>query len=194
MFGNLVRQCPKKHLGQNFLISSNILSWNYEPGGNHFVEMCSGYGPMTSTLFLTGVALEGTVELDGCLAFLLTKRLDLLAPTFSVNALTFSIPRFLTNQVLGVAGNIPFSITKPLLFSVWNSCPAVLWLMLHTNSTSLFGSPPPDATTLLSFRFSSRRSLMWESSYFFPRPSSDCSTQILRVRFRSSAKRGLLQV
>ncbi|AGO28374.1 dimethyladenosine transferase [Candidatus Tremblaya phenacola PAVE] len=197
MFGGLIRCFPKKHLGQNFLISNSIWGWVILKGKEtkYNVELCSGYGPLTIMLLKSKAPITASIELDGALAFMTAKRYSLFLSAFVTNILTFSFKRFGRGMQFVLRGNLPFGITKPLLSSIPKCCLSGLCLMLHPNSPVLVGAfATIQDVSLLSYQFGSRTILILDSSYFFPRPKINCFLLRLGLRFCSRVKLLILRV
>jgi 16S rRNA A1518/A1519 N6-dimethyltransferase RsmA/KsgA/DIM1 with predicted DNA glycosylase/AP lyase activity len=197
MFRNLIRCSPKKHLGQNFLVSNSIwgrvISKTKETKYN--VEMCSGYGPLTIMLLKFRTPIAVSIELDSILAFMTAKRYSPFLSAFTTNILTFSFIRFGIGMRLVLRGNLPFGITKALLPSISMCCQSDLYFMLHPNSPALIGSfTTIQDASLISYQFESRTILILDSSYFFPRPQINCFFLRLGLRFCPRVKLMILEV
>jgi len=118
---------PRKRFGQNFLISSRIIAEivanvNPQPG-QHLVEIGPGQGAITHRLVAIG-ALVDAIELDRDLV-------QQLASDFaehknfrlhSADILQFelrSLCKDLPKQKLRLVGNLPYNISSPLLFKLF---------------------------------------------------------------------------
>lgn len=120
---------PRKRFGQNFLVSSRIIAEiiaNVNPRvTDHIVEIGPGQGALTNLLVASGAKIEA-IELDRDLAELLTahfadkKNFKL----YSADILQFPLQSLCPKanvQKLRLVGNLPYNISSPLLFKLFEN-------------------------------------------------------------------------
>ncbi|HQM36591.1 MAG TPA: 16S rRNA (adenine(1518)-N(6)/adenine(1519)-N(6))-dimethyltransferase RsmA, partial [Candidatus Marinimicrobia bacterium] len=116
---------PKKRLGQNFLIDPNILRKIVrviEPQRDDIiVEIGPGKGALTRLLLESGAEIHA-IELDPELVNYLKQELGQFENfhLYYADAVQFDFSDlFNRNQKIKIAGNIPYNITSPLLFRLF---------------------------------------------------------------------------
>lgn len=118
---------PKKRLGQHFLTDPNTLkkivkTINPKPSET-IIEIGSGKGALTKLLLDSGASIHA-IEIDRHLLPILKEKFSKM-PNFHLHhtdALTFNIMALIKNSnKIRVAGNIPYNITSPLLFWVYDN-------------------------------------------------------------------------
>lgn len=112
----------RKRFGQNFLIDHQVIYAIIEaidPQPNqHFVEIGPGLGALTKPLIASGAQLDA-IEID---RDLIADLQSLDAPNFKLynaDILTFDL-HTLGNNTLRLVGNLPYNISTPLLFKIFN--------------------------------------------------------------------------
>lgn len=178
------------------MVSHSIQDYTNSVVSSPIVEVCSGYGPMTIMFTRSSINLIGSIELDNPLVFVINKRFGSLLTVCQANVISYCFGRIrLSNLVqLSVSGNIPFGITKPLLFHLLPNCLGEFCLMLHPNSLRFLISSYTWDVTSLAYQFSSKPLILLDSSYFYPRPQTDCVILLLRSRFLPTTKYLFLSV
>ncbi|HQQ86342.1 MAG TPA: rRNA adenine dimethyltransferase family protein, partial [Candidatus Marinimicrobia bacterium] len=116
---------PKKRLGQNFLIDPNILRKIVrviEPQRDDIiVEIGPGKGALTRFLLESNAEIHA-IELDPELVNYLKQELGQFENfhLYYADAVRFDFSDlFNRNQKIKIAGNIPYNITSPLLFRLF---------------------------------------------------------------------------
>ncbi len=114
-------QHPRKRFGQNFLVDKNIINKiisaiNPQPADN-IVEIGPGRGALTYPL-LKRVAQLTVIEIDRDLANSLAKPGQLTVHCDDV--LAFDFRSIAKNSSIRIAGNLPYNISTPLLFHLFN--------------------------------------------------------------------------
>jgi 16S rRNA (adenine1518-N6/adenine1519-N6)-dimethyltransferase len=117
---------PRKRFGQNFLRDASVVQrivMAVNPqSGDHLVEIGPGEGVMTAALLGQAAALLDAIEIDRDLATHLERRFA-DNPRFRLHrtdALTFDFTRLGTGEKLRVVGNLPYNISTPLLFHLFD--------------------------------------------------------------------------
>ncbi len=112
----------RKRFGQNFLndhnVIENIVAGLHIEQGDHFVEIGPGKGALTESLLTSGVQLD-IIELDRDLVALLKQKFKTQKNLriFAADALRFDFLKLQeSNEKLRVIGNLPYNISTPLLF------------------------------------------------------------------------------
>jgi len=215
---------PKRRLGQTFLVDRNVLDHLVrvvDPAGLAVVEIGAGLGGFTLALAEAGAARVVAVEKDRTLAALLAENVagrpeisvhvgDALAEDLrelgleAARAGAQAAPVWATAQATSlrpgpepiIAGNLPYSITSPLLFKLleaplfWSRAVVMVQLEVAERILAAPGGKDYGALTLavavvaeatLAFRVG-RRS-------FYPAPAVD--TAVLTLRRRSVPAGGL---
>lgn len=123
----MIRHTPRKRFGQNFLINQNIIAAiiaAIDPSaGQHILEVGPGGGVLTEAL-VTSRAKVDAVEIDRDLAEALQGRFT--AGNFTlhcIDVLKFPIEELKIqseSKKLRVVGNLPYNISTPLLFKLFN--------------------------------------------------------------------------
>jgi len=118
---------PKKRWGQNFLIDPNILrkivrTIDPKPGDT-IIEIGAGKGALTQFL-LDSKATIHAFEIDSDLIPVLKDKFPnkINLTLHQADVLTFDYSRlFKLNQKVRIVGNIPYNITSPLLFKIFEN-------------------------------------------------------------------------
>ncbi len=117
----------KKRFGQNFLIDPNILRKiirTVDPKTDDIiVEIGSGKGALTDLLIESGAVIHA-IEIDNDLIPELERKFSLKSNfhLHHADALKFDLPSLKpANQKIRIVGNVPYNITSPLLFKVFNN-------------------------------------------------------------------------
>jgi 16S rRNA (adenine1518-N6/adenine1519-N6)-dimethyltransferase len=141
---------PKKSLGQNFLIHENViesilrlLDLNRNDG---VVEIGSGLGFVTRRL-LQIAGQVWAVEVDDALVERLRQSDWAAEPRLHLiqgDILTVPLPQMLPSTKLKLAGNLPYSISTPVLFRVfdWRAHFSSLVLMVQKEVADRIASRP----------------------------------------------------
>lgn len=127
---------PSRRLGQSFLVNPGprdaAVTALKDAGCDGFLEIGPGLGALTCALCRTGDPVAA-VEVDGRLVHYLSERLQPACPDLIlVHADALEVDyaelarRHLPGRSCGVAGNIPYSITSPLIFRLLDY--AAVWV------------------------------------------------------------------
>lgn len=115
---------PQKHLGQNFLVDSNILKkaleWSQPQKGDVFVEIGPGLGTLSQALINAGVDLYA-VEKDPILAAYLRESLAPGVKNFHLteaDAVQAPLANYSGSQPCKLLANLPYAIASPWLSEV----------------------------------------------------------------------------
>ena len=114
---------PRKHFGQNFLISqpiiNNILHALHLSRTDHVLEIGPGLGALTLPLLQILDTLTA-IEIDKDLyAYLIQKNIHTLK-IFNIDALNFAYATLTPNT--RIIGNLPYNISTPLLLCLLKHC------------------------------------------------------------------------
>jgi 16S rRNA (adenine1518-N6/adenine1519-N6)-dimethyltransferase len=121
---------PRKRFGQNFLRDTAVIhriAWAVAPTArDHLVEIGPGEGVLTAAL-LPGCGRLDAVELDRDLAGLLRQRFadEARFHLHQADALQFDFRSLAQGAKLRVVGNLPYNISTPLLFHLFEQAEAV---------------------------------------------------------------------
>jgi 16S rRNA (adenine1518-N6/adenine1519-N6)-dimethyltransferase len=195
------RHRPKQSLGQNFLIDENIVrktikSLNPLPG-DCFLEIGPGRGALTRFL-VPLVASTVLVEIDG-------RVIDELRASYSQPGVTvqhedilhtdFSFWRKHFRQKIRVVGNIPYHLTSPILFRVFEHAEDIrdCTLMVQREvARRMVGQPSTKEYGILSIfcRFFGTTRLLFDVSpqCFSPKPK--VTSSMVRVELHPPALGG----
>ncbi len=187
---------PKKSLGQNFLRDPNtirkIADAVQAPPGAPVVEIGPGMGAMTAELLRRHphlVALEvderAVAHLNKTLPGLDVRHRDVLDADWAALAAELGGPLY-------VAGNLPYYITSPILFSLVDARThvreAVVMMQLEV-AERLVALPRTKAYGILSVVFQRYADIKLlfrvPPTVFFPRP--DVTSAVVRLAFRPDA-------
>jgi 16S rRNA (adenine1518-N6/adenine1519-N6)-dimethyltransferase len=173
---------PLKRFGQNYLHDQNIIKKiiaEIAPKENEFIiEIGPGQGALTKHLLLskanlTAIEIDKRVIEDIKLRF---ADLNLLQHDF----LDLDLNRFITteNQKLRIVGNIPYNITSPILFKLFDSnifiSDAVLMVQLEVakRMTATKGSKDYGIlSVLLNYYGKTKLSFKVSPNVFYPKPN-----------------------
>lgn len=121
---------PRKRFAQHFLRDATVIQQlvtAISPTvGQHLVEIGPGRGALTLPLLKCGVQLD-VVEIDRELIPQLNA-LGMIYPTLRIHladALTFDFAQLKTDNYLRIIGNLPYNISTPLLFQLFNYLPCI---------------------------------------------------------------------
>lgn len=116
---------PRKRFGQNFLVDNRIIaaiiSVINPQATDHFLEIGPGSGALTASLVASGATIDA-VEIDRDLAYVLQQEYS-RARNFTlhtIDILKFSLPSIQNKKLLRVVGNLPYNISTPLLFKLFD--------------------------------------------------------------------------
>jgi 16S rRNA (adenine1518-N6/adenine1519-N6)-dimethyltransferase len=174
---------PKKSLGQNFLIHENVIEsilclLDLDPNDG-VVEIGPGLGFLTRRL-LQRAGQVWAVEIDNALVERLRQSGWAAEPRFHLihgDVLTVPLTQMLPNKKLKLAGNLPYSISTPVLFRIfdWRGHFSSVVLMVQKEVADRIASAPgtKDYGTLSVWcqvhgRVTEKVSVSPEA--FFPRP------------------------
>jgi 16S rRNA (adenine1518-N6/adenine1519-N6)-dimethyltransferase len=118
---------PRKRFGQNFLIDQNIIDDILDhinpQAGQHIVEIGPGQGALTESLIDSGAHIYA-IEIDRDLAKLLEQNYS-KHKNFKLHCadvLKFELNDLIKSHTkLRIVGNLPYNISSPLLFKLFNS-------------------------------------------------------------------------
>jgi len=118
----------KKRFGQHFLTDQNIVASIVQAiapkPGDHLIEIGPGQGVLTGPLLRAAGALT-VVEIDRDLAQTLARRLDDIDGKLEV--VEQDVLRYpFQGESLRVVGNLPYNISTPLLFHLFDCAPRIL--------------------------------------------------------------------
>ena len=115
---------PRKRFGQNFLrdetvVHRIVMAVNPDPD-QHLVEIGPGEGAMTIQLLARGPRLDA-IEIDRDLVGHLQQRFQAQERfrLYQADALKFDFASLSTGEKLRVVGNLPYNISTPLLFHLF---------------------------------------------------------------------------
>jgi 16S rRNA (adenine1518-N6/adenine1519-N6)-dimethyltransferase len=141
---------PKKSLGQNFLIHERVVETilrllDLAPD-DQVVEIGPGLGFLTRRL-IEYAAKVWAVEVDPALVERLRHAEFAANPKFSLvhgDILEVALPDFLPSRKIKLAGNLPYSISTPVLFRIfeWREHFSTLVLMLQKEVADRMASSP----------------------------------------------------
>ncbi|MCG8341460.1 MAG: 16S rRNA (adenine(1518)-N(6)/adenine(1519)-N(6))-dimethyltransferase RsmA [Chlorobiales bacterium] len=136
----------KKKLGQNFLTDRNICRKIVQSAGivknDRVLEIGPGFGALTSVILEASPSFTA-VEKDPALAAFIHKEL----PSVNViegDFLTINLPDLAAEGPLKIMGNIPYSITTPILFKLLDSRKQIVsatLMMQHEVAQRLIAAP-----------------------------------------------------
>ena len=139
----------RKRFGQNFLTDRNIQSKlisfiNPEPD-NVIVEIGPGKGALTEALVGKTGRLE-VIEIDRDLAKHLSERFGDKITIHTGDALKFDFSVYKTSAPIKVVGNLPYNISTPLLFSLFNYSPLIsdMYFLLQLEVVNRICASPAD--------------------------------------------------
>ncbi len=144
---------PRKRFGQNFLHDHSVIdriiqAINPQPG-QHLVEIGPGQGALTQPLLQRLDHLDA-VELDRDLVALLTTNYaDQGLRLHSMDALKADFCGLVeTNEKLRIIGNLPYNISTPLLFHLFEqkACIADMHFMLQKEVVQRMAAEPGSKT------------------------------------------------
>ncbi len=192
---------PKKRLGQNFLTDKNIarkiINAIDVPVPRLIIEIGPGQGALTDLLLDSGDQYLG-IEIDPGLAEILQKRFS-TASNFMLlkkDFLDVDISK-ITNQFSGknvvVIGNIPYNITSPILFKLFDNADILtqsILMMQKEVGQRLSASPSTKAYGLLAINsqlFAEVRPLFTvPAKLFFPKPKVD--SVVVKLDFKKNVR------
>jgi 16S rRNA (adenine1518-N6/adenine1519-N6)-dimethyltransferase len=141
---------PKKSLGQNFLIHERVIDAILRlldlAGDDEILEIGPGLGFLTRRL-LEHAAKVWAVEVDSVLLERLRRDKFAADPKFELihgDILEVALPVSLSGNKLKVAGNLPYSISTPVLFRLfdWREHFSTMVLMLQKEVADRMASAP----------------------------------------------------
>jgi len=141
---------PKKSFGQNFLVHERVIDailrlLDLSPG-DEVVEIGPGLGFLTRR-FIESAARVWAVEIDPALVERLLHAEFAANPKFSLvhgDILQVALPDFLPRRKVKLAGNLPYSISTPVLFRIfeWREHFSTLVLMVQKEVADRMASAP----------------------------------------------------
>ncbi len=188
---------PKRRLGQNFLVDRNVLGRVVAAAGAGrgltgatALEIGAGFGGLTLALVEAGAARVVAVEKDATLARLLAKNVagrdEVVLAVGDALALDL---RALCGGEAVVVGNLPYSVTTPLLLRLLE--PPLFWpravVMVQLEVAQRILAPPGGkdyGALTLAVAAQARPSLAFRVSRhsFLPQPEVDSAVVILERR------------
>ena len=119
---------PRKRFGQNFLrdgrVIQRIVATLAPRPDDHVVEIGPGRGALTRRLLESGCRFE-VVEIDRDLVALLQEKFPTGLTIHEADALGFDFTALATGGPLRVVGNLPYNISTPLLFHLFDHQAAI---------------------------------------------------------------------
>ncbi len=140
---------PQKHLGQNFLIDSNILKkvlgWISPSKDAVFIEIGPGLGAISQALLKKGVKLHA-VERDPVLVKYLQNTLEKDFPNLQLlhaDAVEHPLAGYNGSESCHVIANLPFAISSPWLDAILSGpiLPQSMVLFLQKEAADRFLAP-----------------------------------------------------
>ena len=198
IFTRMQHIAPKKSLGQNFLVDSNIaekIVRLFEPAeGEVVVEIGPGEGALTTNLLKSGCDVIA-VEIDREAADLIEKRFGSDVEIIRNDILKTDLSRIAADkgvEKLRVIGNIPYYITAPILFHLIDHQRVIsdtTLMMQREVAERLTASPRTKDYGILSVAIQTwtepKRLFNVPPSCFFPRPKVTSTVVALKVRERT---------
>ena len=141
---------PKKSLGQNFLVHERVIDAVLRlldlAGNDEVVEIGPGLGFLTRRL-LEHAAKVWAVEVDRALVERLRRAEFAADPKLELihgDILTVALPKPSSERKMKLAGNLPYSISTPVLFRIfeWREHFSTLVLMLQKEVADRMASGP----------------------------------------------------
>ena len=141
---------PKKSLGQNFLVHERVIDSVLRlldlAAGDEVVEIGPGLGFLTRRL-LEHAAKVWAIEVDPVLVERLRRAEFAADPKLELihgDILVVALPEPSVGKKLKLAGNLPYSISTPVLFRIfeWRECFSTLVLMLQKEVADRVASGP----------------------------------------------------
>lgn len=141
---------PKKSLGQNFLVHEHVIDSVLRlldlAANDHVVEIGPGLGFLTRRL-LEHAAKVWAIEVDPVLVAHLRRAEFAADPKLELihgDILAVSLPESSTERKVKLAGNLPYSISTPVLFRIfeWREHFSTLVLMLQKEVADRMASGP----------------------------------------------------
>jgi 16S rRNA (adenine1518-N6/adenine1519-N6)-dimethyltransferase len=173
---------PLKRFGQNYLHDQNIIKKiiaEIAPNENDLIiEIGPGQGALTQHLLLSKAKLTA-IEIDKRVIDYLKQRfadLNLLQYDF----LDLDLKRFITteNQKLRIVGNIPYNITSPIIFKLFDTntsiSDAVFMVQLEVAKRMTAPSGSKDygiLSVLLNYYGNTKLSFKVSPNVFYPKPN-----------------------
>jgi 16S rRNA (adenine1518-N6/adenine1519-N6)-dimethyltransferase len=184
---------PKKSLGQNFLVDNNVVRKIIEaidPNPDDvFIEIGPGFGVLTEYLVLKAGRVIA-IEIDRRLA-------DRLRHRFQTGTLELCQADFLKTDLVGlaagatvrIAGNIPYHITSPVIFRVFDfrHCVHDMTLMIQREvAERIVAETRTKAYGILSVysQLYSRPKILFTVSRHVFRPKPEVDSAVVRWDFR----------
>ena len=141
---------PKKSLGQNFLVHERVIDSVLRlldlAAGDEVVEIGPGLGFLTRRL-LEHAAKVWAIEVDPVLVERLRRAEFAANPKLELihgDILVVALPEPSVDKKLKLAGNLPYNISTPVLFRIfeWRECFSTLVLMLQKEVADRMASGP----------------------------------------------------
>ncbi|RJQ04509.1 MAG: ribosomal RNA small subunit methyltransferase A [Bacillota bacterium] len=189
---------PRRRLGQHFLVDSNVLERILDvltggatlPRETTILEIGAGLGVLTAALAGTGAGRVVAIEKDPKLAEFLVQNVA-GRPEVEVvvgDALTLDMRALCGGDSL-VVGNLPYSVSTPLLMAILE--PPVFWLravvMVQLEVARRIAAPPGGKdygalTLAVNALAEPRVAFRVSPASFYPRPGVDSAVVTLRRR------------
>lgn len=199
-----IKQLPKKHLGQNFLVDKNIVQKSIQlsnvNAGDKVVEVGPGLGTLTRALLATGCHVYA-IEFDRALFEYLQSTFSDIKNfnVFCGNAVDFPTAGFDSDtQLYKVVANLPYNISTPWFDAILskNNLPDTITVMLQKEAalrlTSLHGSKHYSAISIfLNSAYACDTMFSVARSSFSPMPKVD--SVILHLKKKREVKRFSIQ-
>ena len=187
----------KKKFGQNFLTDRNICRKIVQSAGiensDRVLEIGPGFGALTSAI-LEAVPNFTAVEKDRALAEFIRKEF----PTVTViegDFLTINLPELASGGLLKIMGNIPYSITSPILFKLLDNRKHIVsetLMMQHEVAQRLIAEPNTKEYGILAVQLQA----FCEVSYLFKvnrkvfRPKPEVDSAVVNIIPRTTPMDG----
>lgn len=174
---------PKKHLGQNFLVDKNIVDFIVRVSsieGKNVLEVGGGLGILTKPLSLLSKRLV-VIEKDPYLYEYLREEFSEFTNVSVIHGdiMDIDLKNIFGGEDYSIVSNLPYSITSPFLFKLWDTDPPVdlMVLMLQYDvAQRIMGTKKEDRCPLyVLYSLTHRVEFLKKvsGSVFIPRPKVD---------------------
>ncbi len=180
---------PKKHLGQNFLVDKNMVDFIVRVSsveGKNVLEVGGGLGVLSRPLSILSKRLV-VVEKDRYLYEYLKEELSEFTNVSIVHAdiMDLDLKGIFGGESYSIVSNLPYSITSPFLFKIWDTEPPIeeMVLMLQYDvAQRIMGTKKEDRCPLYVLYFLTHKVEFLKkvpASVFIPKPKVDSA--IIRI-------------
>ena len=187
---NRMKHKPKKNLGQNFLINSNVAKKIIQYADLHADDWVIEIGPGTGVLttLITNVTHNLIAyELDNELYLKLLN--EFLGKAKIINADFLKIPNLASPQKQKIIANIPYYITSPILFKLFENNKYIDFAILMVQNEiadRLIAKPKTSAygklTVTTNYYANVEKLFIVPRNNFFPSPNVDSA--VIKLTFK----------